>query len=95
MSFTSVNMAELQAAQTTIDKKWMDISTEMNDLKSWVANLAKDWQGDSAQRYQAYQAEWDAAANNLADTLQRIGLAVGSARDNYLEAETTNSRRFG
>lgn len=58
-----------------------NINGKLADVRSYLAPLVADWEGSASEAYQAQQAKWDAAANDLNLVLEAIGRAVGAGND--------------
>jgi WXG100 family type VII secretion target len=94
MSEIKVTFAELSAAQQSVAGTSQRISGQLDELKRYLAPLAATWEGQAAQDYQVKQRQWDTAATDLAAVLVQIGVALGSANDNYQQVERANARRW-
>jgi len=86
-----VTFSAISDGQADVNTTVAAIDQEMSDLRSFVANIYSTWGGAAAQQYQALQQQWDTAAADLNAVLQRIGQALGTAHDNYVQTETANS----
>ena len=85
VTFESIAQAQGDVAATS-----SSINGQLADLKSYLAPMVSSWTGAAAQDYQAKQAQWDSAARDLNTVLAQIGAALGTAHDNYNQAETAN-----
>ena len=94
MAEIKVTFAELGAAQSVVAGTAARISGRLEDLKRELAPLVATWEGQAATDYATRQAQWDAAAADLAAVLARIGTALGKADDGYREVEQANARRW-
>lgn len=94
MSEILVTFGELESARSSIQTTWTNISREMEDLKSYLRPMVETWTGDASIAYQAHQAQWDRAANDLNQVLNQIGVALGTSNQNYQEGEAANVRRW-
>lgn len=94
MSEIRVSFGELSAAQQSVASTSHRISGQLDELKRYLAPLAATWEGQAAQDYQARQRQWDTAAADLTAVLAQIGVALGSANDNYQLVEQANARRW-
>ena len=45
------------------------MNSQLQDLKSYLAPMVATWEGQAAQNYNAKQAQWDQAANDLNEVL--------------------------
>ncbi|MEV5704631.1 WXG100 family type VII secretion target [Actinoallomurus sp. NPDC052274] len=63
------------------------IRKELDELQTQLQSKLTEWEGDAQQAYWKYKAQWDAAAADMQAVVQRLGLAIGTAHDNYVQAE--------
>ncbi len=94
MSEIKVTFGELAVAQQNVAGTAQRIAAGLDELKRFLAPLAATWQGQAATDYQARQRQWDTAAADLASVLARIGVALGTAHENYQQVEQANARRW-
>lgn len=94
MSEIKVSFGELAAAQQNVAATAQRISTQLEDLRRFLAPLAVGWQGEAATDYRVKQQRWDTAAADLAAVLAQIGVALGTANENYQLVEQANARRW-
>lgn len=86
------SVAEAQADTAQIHQQ---LNGQLGDLKAYLAPLVAAWQGAAASEYQAQQAKWDAAAEDLNVILSQISTALGGAHDSYTQAEQANAGLWG
>ncbi|GAA0910640.1 WXG100 family type VII secretion target [Pseudonocardia zijingensis] len=94
MSEIKVTFAALEAAQSDVSGVAGRMTTQLDDLKRFVAPMVATWEGVAAAEYRSKQREWDTAAANLAAVLRQIGVALGAANERYREAEEANAARW-
>lgn len=94
MSEILVTFGELENARSSIQTTWTNISREMEDLKRYLAPMVGTWTGEASTAYQAHQAQWDRAANDLNQVLNQIGVALGTSNENYQAGEAANKGRW-
>jgi ESAT-6 family protein len=71
----------IDGARADISATSGNINGKLGDLKSYLAPLVSEWEGSASEAYQAQQAKWDSAANELNQVLEAIGRAVGAGND--------------
>ena len=86
-----VNFGTVEQASESCTATANQLNGTLDDLRSYLAPLKSQWDGDAAGSYDALQAKWDQACAGLNAVLAQIGTAVLTAHDNYRSAETTNS----
>lgn len=89
-----VTFGALTAAQNDVSGAAARITTQLDDLKRFLAPLVATWSGVAADDYHAKQVMWDRAAADLTAVLAQIGVALGAAHDSYQQVETANAARW-
>ncbi|MDT0202158.1 WXG100 family type VII secretion target [Nocardioides sp. AE5] len=87
MSEIKVNFGSLEAGQAGILKAHASLVASLDDLESNLQPMLQTWDGEAREAYFQCKQQWDAAAAQMATTLQQIGQAVGTAQANYQGAE--------
>jgi early secretory antigenic target protein ESAT-6 len=94
MSEIKVTFAALEAAQSDVSGVAGRMTSQLEDLKRFLAPLVATWEGQAATEYQAKQRQWDTAAGSLAGVLGQIGVALGAANESYRQVEQSNASRW-
>lgn len=89
-----VTFSQLAATQDQVRNTVANINTQLADLKNYLAPMVSTWTGAAAENYNAAQAQWDRAANDLNAVLSAIGNALGEANDGYQATERSNASRW-
>jgi len=89
-----VTFGEIANGQQAVTQVSSQVQQQLDDLKSSIARLVGTWEGQAAAAYQVKQAQWDRSAEELAQVLSQIGVALGTANDNYQSAEQANVSRW-
>lgn len=71
----------IAAAAGDINTTSMRINQLLADLKSMLAPMVATWEGDAATAYNAAQAKWDRAAEELNTILATISQTVTQSND--------------
>ncbi|GAA3245633.1 hypothetical protein GCM10017691_52900 [Pseudonocardia petroleophila] len=90
MAEIKVGFAALATAQEDIRATTKRMNDRLTELEDGLRPITATWQGEAAQFYREKQREWNAAAVDIAAVLDRIGRAVGTANENYQQAEARN-----
>jgi WXG100 family type VII secretion target len=53
-----------------------------------------EWTGDARAAFDVAHAQWRAAADDMAQTLARLGRVIQTARANYQSVRATNLRMW-
>ena len=89
-----VTFGALAAAQSDVSGTASRITTQLEDLRRFLAPMVATWDGAAAPDYQVRQKQWDTAAADLTAVLSQIGVALGAANDGYRQAEHANAARW-
>ena len=89
-----VTFSQLAATQDQVRGTVGNINTQLADLKSYLNPLVQTWSGSAAENYNAAQAQWDRAAEDLNAVLSAIGNALGQANEGYQATEKSNASRW-
>ncbi len=79
------------AAQSDTAATYAAINTQLADLEAYLKPLVASWDGAARDAYQSYQLQWNQALTELNGVLNQISAALGTAHDNYQQAETANA----
>lgn len=94
MSEIKVTFAALESAQQSVSGTAGRITTQLEDLKRFLAPMAATWEGQAAEDYRVKQRKWDAASADLTAVLSQIGVALGTANEGYQQVEQANAARW-
>jgi WXG100 family type VII secretion target len=86
-----VTFQSLQDGASQVAKTASNFDSQLNDVKSVVANVAQTWTGSAADGYNQTMQQWNAAQNDLNETLQKIGRALSAAEQAYSQTESSNA----
>ncbi|KQY56339.1 MULTISPECIES: WXG100 family type VII secretion target [unclassified Nocardioides] len=89
MSEIKVNFGSLEAGKAGIQKTHGQLVSTLDDLEANLQPMLQTWDGAAREAYYQCKQEWDNAAAQMATTLGQIGTLVGSAQENYQQAEGT------
>jgi WXG100 family type VII secretion target len=82
-----VQFESLASGQEGINRSYQQLTGTLEQLESDLAPMIQSWNGAAQESYLQCKKQWDDAAQGLAQVLNTIGQAVGSAHDNYQSAE--------
>jgi len=63
------------------------IQEELHNLETSLQNSLASWESDARDAYWVNKSKWDAAAADMQNVVKRLGLAIGTAHDNYVMAD--------
>jgi WXG100 family type VII secretion target len=77
-----------------IERTSTEIRSELDTLQSTIDTLARQWTGGASEAFQAKIHQWQTAADDLRQSLTRLGKIVHTTNANYQSALTTNTRMW-
>jgi early secretory antigenic target protein ESAT-6 len=83
--------AELQALASDIRSNEGKLRETHDELQGYVQGLVAQWESGAQQNYQAVQAKWDGAHNDLLQVLQTIAKVVQDGAVDMQSAEYRNA----
>ena len=86
-----VNFAQVQAGAEQITATATQIDQLIDDLHNQIQDLEHIWEGSAGGDFQHTKQTWETSAHDLQQTLAKIGAAVHSAHEAYLQTEANNS----
>jgi early secretory antigenic target protein ESAT-6 len=86
-SYTSANFGVLSSQAENFAIVAGTMRKELDELESSLQSKLSQWDGDAQTAYWRYKKQWDAAAADMQNVIQKLGLAIGNAHSNYTEAE--------
>jgi early secretory antigenic target protein ESAT-6 len=89
-----VNFAALQQAGADIQGALNALTNQLSELERDAAPLVATWDGAAREAYDARQARWRAAADDLSRILRDIKLALDESAADYLQTEQRNTGLF-
>ncbi len=89
-----VNFAALQRAGADIQQALGALDTQLGQLERDAAPLVATWDGQARESYDARQATWRRAAEDLSRMLRDIKLAVEESAADYDATERRNTSLF-
>ena len=87
MGEIKVHFDALQSGEQGIRTTYARLVATLEQLDGDLAPMLQTWSGSAQQAYAQCKRQWDAAANGLAEVLERIAVAVGEAHSTYVAAE--------
>lgn len=91
---TSVNFSGMDSTSVGITGKAKTIESRLTQMESDLKPMQSSWDGFAQQAYIAAQARWDAAAQDLNQILNAVGLAVNDAGTGYRDTERLNTNAW-
>jgi WXG100 family type VII secretion target len=89
-----VQFGALQQASGSIQSALNTLEGQLSQLESDAAPLVSTWAGDAKIAYEARQAKWRTAAQDLSAILRDIKLAVDESCASYQTTEGKNRALF-
>jgi early secretory antigenic target protein ESAT-6 len=89
-----VNFPALHQASADIQKALHALESQLAQLERDAAPLIATWEGEARQGYDARQAQWRRASQDLAMMLRDIKIAVDDSAADYWSTERRAIGRF-
>jgi 6 kDa early secretory antigenic target len=71
------------------------ITQQLDELKSYLAPLVGTWTGEASEHYRALEQQWERSAADLNAVLGSIQKALDNVYQNYVAAESANTKIWG
>ncbi len=94
MTSYHVDSEAVLGATASVHASMERLSGESSSLLGQLMNLQGSWGGAAASAFQSVVSEWRATQQRVEESLGSIGHALGTAAQQYAEAEATNARLF-
>ena len=94
MTTFQVDSDAVLGATGSIHASMERLSGESSALLGQLVGLQGSWTGSAATAFQSVVAEWRATQARVEESLGFIGRALGTAAQQYAEAETSNTGLF-
>jgi WXG100 family type VII secretion target len=89
------NYAGIDTVAGAISSFVSQMNANLDEVDAKFKNLiAAGWHGAGANAFQGKSAQWHAAANEMATTLQRLSTKVGDAAVHMQAADNAAAARF-
>ena len=85
--YTRANYAALTTGAENFAIAQSTLRGELDDLESSLQAKLGLWEDGAKQAYWHCKKQWDGAAADMANVIQKLGLAIGTAHENYKAAE--------
>jgi 6 kDa early secretory antigenic target len=93
--YTSVQFGAMEQGQADFQGTLNSLRGTIGDLETQLQRNLSDWEGSAVQAYHEAQAKWNLAMDNMQAALNSIQSVIGTANDNYMQAEAANTARWG
>ena len=93
--YTMAVFGTLQQGEADFQRTYSSLQTEVSSLESQLRSSLSRWDGSAQAAYYQAQTQWNAAMANMAQVLSQLGAVIGTANDNYLNAESRNTALWG
>jgi|ERR1700691_919798 early secretory antigenic target protein ESAT-6 len=89
--YTRVMFGAMEQGQADFQRTYASLQSEIATLESQLQGNLGEWVGSAQQAYHEAQAVWNNAMANMQAVLQQLGTVIGTANDNYQQAESANT----
>ncbi|HWG00278.1 MAG TPA: WXG100 family type VII secretion target [Trebonia sp.] len=92
--YTRVMFGAMEQGQGDFQRTYASLQSEIQHLESQLQGNLGEWVGTAQAAYHEAQTVWNAAMVNMQGVLQQLGTVIGTANDNYQQAESVNAARW-
>lgn len=89
--YTRANFGGLQTGQQDFLLAWRGLQDTLQDLEKDLEGSLSRWEGAAQGEYHRAKAQWNQAAQDMANVLNNLGGVIGTANENYSGAERSNA----
>src|SRR3954469_10554465 len=89
-----VNFGAMQQGSADIQKALNELHSQLSQLERDAGPLVATWNGAAQQAYANRQRKWTSAADDLANILRSIKIAVDESAADYQHTESQAQKRF-
>ncbi|MBO0803263.1 MAG: WXG100 family type VII secretion target [Nocardiopsaceae bacterium] len=92
--FMHVEFSALEQGQADFERTYGSLASVIDQLESELAANLSEWTGTAQQAFNEAHMTWNSAMANMQSALGQIGRAIGTAHQNYQDAERSVTARW-
>ncbi|MGD7707361.1 WXG100 family type VII secretion target [Microlunatus sp. Y2014] len=81
--FTAVNAGQMQQGISDLNTAHKGTDSTLTQLEGELEQSLAQWDGQAREAYQAAKQKWDAAANHMAQVIQKMTTTLSTISENY------------
>jgi 6 kDa early secretory antigenic target len=89
--YTLAQFGTMDQAQADFQGTYSSLRSTMDDLDSQLRTNLSQWEGSAQEAYYAAKTKWDNAMADMQGVLNQLAGVIGTASDNYQQAEKANT----
>jgi 6 kDa early secretory antigenic target len=89
--YTLAVFGTMEQTQADFRQTYGGLATEVQALAAQLRSSLAQWAGSAQQAYYQQQEQWNAAMAHMEQALAQLGVVVGTANQNYQQAEQVNT----
>lgn len=89
--YTLAVFGTLQQGQADFQQTYNSLVNEVQALEAQLRSSLSQWAGSAQEAYYTQQAQWNSAMAHMEQVLAQLGVVVGTANQNYQQAEQANT----
>jgi 6 kDa early secretory antigenic target len=89
--YTLAVFGTLEQGQADFRQTYNSLVSEVQMLEAQLRSSLSQWAGPALQAYYQQRAQWNAAMTHMEQVLAQLGVVVGTANQNYQQAEQANT----
>jgi WXG100 family type VII secretion target len=92
--YVSVNFGTMSEAEASFAQAYNGLSSTVSQLQSQLQTNLGDWTGTAQAAYKEAQAIWNQAISDMGAVITAMSSVIGTASENYTNAERVNQSMF-
>ncbi len=92
--YVSVNFGTMSEAESSFAQAYNGLSSTVSNLQSQLQSNLGDWTGTAQTAYHEAQAVWNQAIADMGAVITTMASVIGTANENYTNAERVNQSMF-
>jgi 6 kDa early secretory antigenic target len=89
-----VTFETIAQASQNVQRTYQNLTQKLDDLHNFLQPLVSGWTGAASEQYQAKQAQWTQAQQDLGQVLQAIGKVLEETHGSYQSTEQANTNAW-
>jgi early secretory antigenic target protein ESAT-6 len=92
--YVLANFGSLGEGEASFAQAYNGLTSTVSDLQGQLQSHLSSWEGSAQAAYHEAQAIWNQAIADMGQVISAMSSVIGTANENYQNAERTNSGMF-
>jgi early secretory antigenic target protein ESAT-6 len=93
--YTAASFGTMAEAEQAFLQIYNSLTNELADLQRQLESSLQAWSGSARAAYTQAKAQWDAAAEQMGQVLNQLGVVIGEANTTYQDTERQLTNLWG